>query len=134
MKKVIFSAVLACGAFFATNASDEPIVEHHEAAIEDSSAFGGFYFGLGFHAANVGEKNQYTWSPADGGTTDDEINASATRLGGSIVAGFGKKFSSRTYAGIEAGLDFAPNTTFAEYSKYSDRSLVQQRVYDVTTT
>ncbi|MDR1982425.1 MAG: hypothetical protein LBQ08_01340 [Holosporaceae bacterium] len=131
MKKVIFSAVLASGVFFAANASDEVAAEHHDAAIEESSAFDGFYFGLGFHAANTGEKNEFIWND---GFVDKESDDSTTRLGGSLVTGFGKKISSsRAYVGIEAGLDFAPNSVNMHMAKFSDSAQPASRYYDLIT-
>ena len=132
MKKIVFS-VMALGLCFAVNAADDEQTE--EAQIEAHPAYEGFYFGLGFHAADTGEKNDYTYGKyftefsVDAGTsyptgrwegtTDEEINHTSTRLGGSFLLGIGKKLRGPAYLALEGGLDVARPTNYSRIDVYS---------------
>jgi hypothetical protein len=146
MKKVLFA--LGAFGFMATAAADEaPADERQDVLVDEGLLPGGFYYGLGLGIANVGVRNEYTYgtaykgytaadgtvvaaepvSGADVGYTEDEVNAERTRLGGAFVVGFGRKLpSNNLYLALEAGLDFARNTTFSEVGKQSSRG----RSYD----
>jgi hypothetical protein len=178
MKKVL----LALGALAIVPVCSAEDGDAAEARIEeDHPAYEGWYAGAGFHAANVGVKNEFVhgsmerydsfsftagqiayvdslarneappaplnaYTQAGGpngsgdvvsvpdanpGFVETEVNDNKTRLGGSIVLGFGKKMkSSPAYFGIEAGLDVAPNTVSHAADKLSERG----RAYTITTS
>lgn len=101
-------------------AEEAAVVTSNEIAVEqEHAAYEGFYFGLGVMTRATGEKVDYHGAV---GAADDynESNSSPMCLGGTIVAGFGKKMkTNQAYAGIEAGLDFSPNSYSANADKYT---------------
>ncbi|MDR0968255.1 MAG: hypothetical protein LBL99_01300 [Holosporaceae bacterium] len=159
MKKVLFAlgALAIAPAWAADNAAaNHNGVDPEEIVADEHPAYEGWYAGFGFHAANVGVRNDYTYgtryhgaagyggAPAVAagdwatigladlpGTEESESDDRNTRLGGSIVLGFGKKLKTNgAYFGIEAGLDFSPASNYYHAHKVSALS---SRLYDIET-
>ncbi|MDR0631632.1 MAG: hypothetical protein LBF54_00020 [Holosporaceae bacterium] len=113
MKKLVSAAVLALPLFYGVEAA-EVAPEVEEAVEEEHPAYEGVYFGFGPHVGAVG----FALRDATGSNTgvlvgsEDRINDSKTRLGGSLVLGVGKKLpNNKFYGSFEVGLDFAPKIT-----------------------
>ncbi|MDR2681717.1 MAG: hypothetical protein LBB29_01560 [Holosporaceae bacterium] len=117
MKKIVMlAAVLSAISVVSADdyGSEEELVCHN-----------GLYFGFGFDLCDSGDKNVFTYGdyPVEQYT---EIDAASTRIGGSIILGYGKKLSSKSfYIGLEAGLDFHRNAVYfngACYDSYYMRN------------
>ena len=100
MKKLAFS-VFAAALTFGANAD----VEVNEAVAQDCSGYDGFYFGLGVAAVDSGLSTEQYVNDA----LDSKVSKSATRLGGTLALGYGKRVKEKAYIGLEAGLDATQN-------------------------
>lgn len=100
MKKLAFS-VFAAALTFGANAD----VEVNEAVAQDCSGYDGFYFGLGVAAVDSGLSTEAYINDAIASKT----SKSATRLGGTLALGYGKRVKEKAYIGLEAGLDATQN-------------------------
>ncbi|MDR2267999.1 MAG: hypothetical protein LBD81_00935 [Holosporaceae bacterium] len=92
---LVFLPVLADDA--ATTSTDDELVCHN-----------GFYFGLGVDLEDSGERNDFKYAPGSGDSETflREVDGHSTRIGGSLLLGFGRKIPGKPiYLGIEAGLD-----------------------------
>ncbi len=110
MKKIVLASALLAMPAFAEDAAVETV---DNVAIEQQhAAYEGFYLGLGVAASNVGAKQEVKYSK----DFSKVANSDTTRLMGTVAFGFGKKLKGKGfYAGIEAGLDFGPASTIANF-------------------
>lgn len=100
MKKLAFS-VFAAALTFGANAD----VEVNEAVAQDCCGYDGFYFGLGAAAVDSGLAAELYSNDV----LDSNLSKSATRLGGTLALGYGKRVKEKAYVGLEAGLDATQN-------------------------
>ncbi|MDR3180021.1 MAG: hypothetical protein LBT70_03940 [Holosporaceae bacterium] len=132
MKKIVvlaavFNVIFTVSASNDVAAGDEELVCHN-----------GLYFGFGFNLCDSGDKNEYKYAPDPTATDPEdknpifypEINAASTRVGGSVILGYGKKLPERAfYIGLECGLDFKRNAEYASYNSIDEAS-TDRRYFD----
>ena len=135
MKKWLLSAAFCTGLVFSANAIESGDL-HNDSSVnteyQDHSAYEGLYFGGGVHAANLGVRSEYELLKGDSLDTGysfenakrDEngrmLSSSNTKLGGTVVLGFGKKLTGkRFYLGLEALLDCGPSITVDSIDRFS---------------
>ncbi|MDR2794503.1 MAG: hypothetical protein LBB12_01860, partial [Holosporaceae bacterium] len=134
MKKIVMLAAMF-SVISVVLADDEAITGDEELVCHN-----GLYFGFGFNLSDSGDKNEFKFEPDTtnpNATEEDkhpifypEISASSTRIGGSVILGYGKRLSNRAfYAGLECGLDFKRNAEYASYN-CTDEAVAGRRYYD----
>ena len=117
MKKIVLASALLVAPFAFAEETAVDTATDNVAIEQQHAAYEGFYFGIGFEAAEIGHKVEYTWPT---GETDVDANHSQTRVGGALVFGFWKKIPGKNfYAGIEAGINFGPTTTERSADNYA---------------
>lgn len=110
MKKLAFS-VFAAALTFGANAD----VEVNDAATQACCGYDGFYFGLGAAAVDSGLSAESFFKGAEIG----KESKSATRLGGTLTLGYGRRVKEKAYIGLEAGLDATQNVEVYKAEGYS---------------